>query len=423
MRIFSFVASLFSFAFLLSCHSQSDLGYNLLPDDDKINPQIIDTFSIEVYTMPDDTISSNYVNTLLLGEYNDPIFGFSKAGFVSQFGLSESPGFSSSDIPDSVILTLTLDTNAVSYYGNTQTPQTFMIYRLPNSFNSDITYSSDQDTSFLASGDLLGSFTYNFSESVDTLHIPLDISLASVFFNADANFYSTTESFLDLFKGIYVSSHAPDGNGAIHKFKVSSHMAIWVYYHKNGTSEPQDPFIVTSNLSALKKFNLFHHDYSNTVFYDQIGDESSPQDSVAYIQAMGGLRVKIKIPHLEDLKALGEIAIYRAELIVKTAPSNLTLDSQYKPLRYMHLAGLGQESEFYLFPEYQSGTSYLPEAFENNEYRFDIASYVRDVLDGTIQNNGMWLFPFASSDNYTRSIITTGNHSNKMKLIFSYVKL
>ncbi len=423
MRIISFVAYLFLFAFLLSCHSQSDLGYNLLPDDDKINPQIIDTFSVEVYTMPDDTISSNYVNTLLLGEYNDPIFGYSKAGFVSQFGLSESPGFSSTDITDSVILTLTLDTNAVSYYGNTLTPQTFKIYRLPNSFNSDITYSSDQDTSLLVSGDLLGSYTYNFRESVDTLHIPLDISLGSVFFNADANYFSTTESFLDLFKGIYVTAHATDGNGAIHKFKVSSYMAIRVYYHKNGASEPEDPFIVTSNLSAVKKFNLFHHDYSTTSFFEHIGDETSTQDSVAYIQAMGGLRAKIKIPYLDKLKSLGEIAIYRAELVIKTAPSNLTYESQYAPMNYMQLAGVDDENEFYLIPEYYSGTAYLPQNIETGEYRFQMASYVQDVLAGTVENKDLWLFPFASSDNYTRTVITTGKHSNKMKLIISYIKL
>jgi hypothetical protein len=73
--------------------------------------------------------------------------------------------------------------------------------------------------------------------------------------------------------------------------------------------------------------------------------------------------------------------------------------------------------------EYYTGASYLPTTLETDAYRFEIASYVKDVLDGTIENNGIWLFPYAASDNYSRSVITTGSHSDKMKLIISYVKL
>jgi hypothetical protein len=411
------------FVFFFSCRNQSDFGFDILPEDDKNKPEIIDTFSIEVYTMPEDTITANNASTLLLGEYIDPIFGQSKASFVSQFGLSDYPDFTPTDIVDSVILTLTLDTNEVNYYGNIVTPQLLKIYKLPSDFDSEETYHSNHDLSDFNTGEILGTYNYTYDSAIDTLHIPLDPSLAESFFNADESIFSTSEDFINFFKGIFVTTNCMGHNGAILKFKVSSYTAIRVYYHKAGTTVAEDPFIITSNLLAAKKFNLFQHDYSSTSFLNQIGDETSPQDSVAYLQSMGGLRVKIKIPHLEDLKSLGEIAVFRAELVVNTAPSTLTYDSQYTKMKYTMLAGIDLENEFYLLPEYYSGTSYLPNALETDEYRFEIASYVREVLDGTIQNNGIWLFPYAASDNYTRSVITTGNHSDKMKLIISYVKL
>jgi hypothetical protein len=422
MRKLFFLAYIFGILFIFSCHPESDLGYNILPDDDKIKPQITDTFSIKVYTVPEDTISSNYVSTLLLGEYTDPVFGYTKAGFVSQYGLSNSPNFETDHVGDSVILTLTLDTNEVNYYGNISIPQTFKIYKLPNNFDTDTTYYSNQDPSIFT-GDLIGEFEYQFSHNIDTFQIPLNASLAQEFIDADEEIYSSTASFTDFFKGIYVTSECLDGNGAILKFKVTANSTISIFYHDNDTEQDTLEYKIYSNLTTVKKFNLFEHDYSETTFFDNIGNESSPQDSVAYIQSMGGLRAKVVIPFLENLKTLGNIAIYRAELIVKTAPSSLTYENEYSAIQNMLVAGKENNDDYYLLPEYYYGNSYLPVAYEDDEYKFEIAGYIRDVLEGNTENNGLFLFTYAGSDNYNRSVISTGSHSDKMKLIITYAKL
>lgn len=422
MRKIFYAFIMTSIIFLIACHKDSNLGYDILPGDDIIHPEIIDTFSIQVYTMPEDTILANYASTLLLGEYIDPIFGRTKAEFVSQFGLSEYPTFNSGSIVDSAFLQLTLDTNAVHSYGTQTAPQIIKVYRLPDSFDSEKDYYSNHDTSEFMSGDLIGIYNFDPSSEDVSIRIPLYTSQIESFIEAPESVWSSSESFIDFFKGIYVTSQCDDGDAAIYKFKLSSGTIIRMFYHEDGIADV-DSFSVSANVSAAKKFNLFQHDYSSTSFYDQIGDDQSPQDSVAYVQAMGGLRVKIVIPGLAQLKEMGDIAIYKAELIVKTAASSYTYDTQYEKMKYMVLAGIDPENEFYLLPEYFTGTSYLPQGLEDNEYRFQIASYIRELIDGDTENDGLWLFPYAASDNYTRSVITTGNHSTPMKLIITYTKL
>ena len=59
----------------------------------------------------------------------------------------------------------------------------------------------------------------------------------------------------------------------------------------------------------------------------------------------------------------------------------------------------------------------------NGEYRFDIANYIREIMNEDIQNKGLYLFPVTGSENFNRSVITSGRNSNRMKLIITYTKL
>lgn len=413
---------------IFSCQTKTNIGYGILPEDDLINAEIIDTFSLNVYTLSMDTLATSGVSDLLLGEYFDPIFGYSKASFVCQFGLNEYPAFyqESSHIADSAVLTLILDTTAINYYGNNQADHRIKIYRLENDLDST-TYYANQDPTEFMTGNLIADETININSGSDQVKIILDQSVAEDFLDAENEVFTESANFIDFFKGIYVMSETENTRPeAIYKFSVSSESVLTIHYHfDNDTLPPGDPleFKVTVNSSSAKRFNMFEHDYTGVSFENNIDDEDSPQDSVAYIQGMGGLRTKIYIPHLEALNELGDIVIYRAELVVKTAPSYLTEENTYSAIENMLIAGHSTEYEYYLLPEYISGSSYLGEAYSDNEYRFDIAAYIRNILDGTAENNGFYLFPSAGNVIFNRSVITTGDHSDKMKLYITYSEL
>lgn len=414
---------------IFSCQTKTNIGYGILPEDDIINADIIDTFSLNVYTLSMDTLSTSDVSDLLTGEYIDPIFGYSKASFVCQYGLNEYPIFSqeSDHIADSAVLVLVLDTATISYYGNSQTAHSFQVYRLANDLDSDTTYYSNHDPSEFMTGDLIADTTLIVNLDSTHLRITLDPSIAAEFLDADDDVFASSENFIDFFKGVYITSDydisgSNDYNGSILKFNVNSESVLNIYYHHPDGTVPLDPFKVTAN-SSVVRFNLFEHDYTDVSFEANIDDEESPQDSVAYLQAMGGLRVKVKIPYLENLKDLGDIAIYRAELVIKTAPSNVTFENSFPAIDNMIIAGYSPEFEYYLLSEYLTGSTYLGEDYTEGEYRFDIAAYIRNILDGDTENNGLYIFPSAGKKHFNRSVITTGNHSDRMKLYITYTKL
>ncbi len=409
---------------IFSCETKTGIGYNILPEEDKLDYNIIDTSSIEVYTLLMDTLASDKTSTLMLGVYTDPIFGTSKSSFVCQFGLSEHPLFTDEHIIDSAVLSIPLDTLNLKHYGNSENIQHLTVYMIGNDLVKDTTYYGNYDSPYVISS----SDTIIGQKDIVSKNIPdsiISIKLTQEFANKIASLKSdviSADNYKKFLKGIYVKAESIGNDGAIIKLKVNSDFNIKVYAH-NGANEYI--YKTSANMSSNIRFNIFEHDYSSQSFYSQIGNESSPQDSVAYIQSMGGLRTKIKMPFITDLKELGDIVIYRAELVVKTAPDYLSFENTYPAIDAMTLIGYSPENEYYSLREFISGGRYLGVGYnkDNGTYKFDIAGYIRDIIDGNIENNGLYLFTQFGNNKNSRAIITTGNHSNRMKLYISYAKL
>ena len=410
---------------IFSCETKTDIGYDILPDDDILDLNITDTTSIDVYTLLMDSLATDNVNTLLLGEYIDPIFGYSKASFVCQYGLVEYPYFTLDHTYSSVVLTLPLDT---SIYGNIANVQNITIYRLENNLDEDATYFADHNPDEFTLGTIIGELSYTPNPTDTAIYIPLSQAFGEELFdlptNAPDSIFNDSIFKADYFSGIYVKTESADKDAAIIKTAINTESVITVLAEKIDDSETViDSFRITSNLSSNIRFNMFEHDYSTTSFYNQIDDETGEPDSVAYVQAMGGLRTKIIFPFIEDLKELGDIAIYRAELIINTESPSITDEANFPVIEDMLLAGYDPENEYYLLSEYISATGYIGVAINENSYSFDIAGYIRDILDRNIENNGLLLFAYSGSTNFGRTVITSGNHSNKMKLYITYAKL
>ena len=116
------------------------------------------------------------------------------------------------------------------------------------------------------------------------------------------------------------------------------------------------------------------------------------------------------------MKKLGRIAILRAELVVRTAPETDTNESQYKALERLRLFRNYGDTSVVILREYSSSTGYNSVEYKDGLYRFDIAYHIKSLINGDIENHGLFLIPASGNENFTRSIITTGKHSNRMKL-------
>jgi len=404
---------------IFSCETDTDIGYSILPENDILNINIIDTSSVSVFTISMDSVATNNVSTLLLGEYIDPIFGYSKASFVCEYGFVTSPKFTSSHVVDSAVLYLVPDTINLNHYGNFSNNQNITVYELENNLY-DTTYYSNYSPSTFLSGAIIGQKSYNPKVTDTLVAIKLQNTFAQKFTLNNLATDISIDDFKSFFKGVYVASETTGDDGAILKYKINTDALIKVYSH-NGSTEYI--FNLTSNLATNIRFNLFEHNYSSTEFYTTIGNETSTQDSVAYIQSMGGLQIKIMFPNIKKLKNLGDISINRAELIINVAPAMLTFESEYSVIDRMVLTAYDPNDGSFFLSEYISGSTYRNVAINDGSYRFDIAGYIRDILDETIENNGLLLLPGFGSTDIKRSIITSGKHSDKMKLVISYTKL
>ena len=77
-----YIASLFLIFSIVSCSKPAgEIGAIIQPEDSKLDVSWTDTAMIYAYSIPDDTVRTDGLSTILLGSMMDPTFGHTTAGF------------------------------------------------------------------------------------------------------------------------------------------------------------------------------------------------------------------------------------------------------------------------------------------------------------------------------------------------------
>ncbi len=405
---------------IFSCQNSTNIGYQILPEEDLLKTQITDTLSIEIHTISTDSIRTSGVSELLLGEYTDPVFGYTNASFVTQFAMAQSVNFSRTDIVDSIVVSLPYNQGYNNLYGNPNAVQNVEVYKIEAVLDDTKTYYNTENPDQYAN-ELIGtkSFIPNTADSI--LNITLSNTFGYYLLTADESYFATSEDFRSLFKGLYFTSKSQNDDGAIMKFDINQDFVITLYFHDEAGNSAE--YKITANNSANIRFNMIEHDYSTANFAGPVDDESLPQDSVAYIQSGGGFIARIKIPYLKELQKSESIVINRAELVINSAAESSSFESEYPAVERMFIANYISGDSALLIPDYTASSSYTGESYVDETYKFDIAAYIQNILDGTTESNGLNLYPASEGNDVSRTVITTGNNSNPTKLIITYTKL
>ena len=128
-------------ATLISCKKKEyQLGSDVIDQETLLEGTSVDTFDINSYTILEDSIISDNASNVLLGSYNDPLFGEFSSSFYTQLrlaGVDPNFGDPSSIVIDSFVLGL----EYLGYYGELD-EQTFEVYELNESLSIDSTYYS-----------------------------------------------------------------------------------------------------------------------------------------------------------------------------------------------------------------------------------------------------------------------------------------
>ena len=419
-----------------SCTETDELGLHLVDNRAQINT--VDTLSINVMTVPDDSVAMNFGVGNVMGIINDPVFGNTKANIFTQTRLPENDLFLGEDpVLDSLHLVLMYFDN---YYGDLQTFQRLQVYELSESFpdrdtlfsNLHIPYHPDPITK-----DPEGFYFRPLPQDsvvVDTLmqppqiRIPLNDEFGQRFIDANEDeAYVNVPNYLEEFKGLYVvmDDHI-EGIGSKYRINMlEPRTSLELFYQtEEDTVSQMQRFPI--NEFARRSTRIEHQGYEdvNEALRRQIehGDQEMA-DSLLFVQSLGRLRADIELPYLKTLADIPRLLINKAELIVPVDESFLT--EELPAVEQLLLLRKDDEGYLHFLDDYFMGAGYFGGQLDENnmQYRFNISKHVQQVMDGHTQNDKLVMVVTGSSDNMGRVVLHgPGRTDNPMRILIYYTE-
>ncbi|MBT3209169.1 MAG: DUF4270 domain-containing protein [Bacteroidetes bacterium] len=409
------------FLFFQSCQEENQLGYNLVPDGDKI---ILHSDSLSVVaasTITDHLITTDERSLCLLGSCEDPVFGSSKAEFVTEFRLSKNAvRFGSNPVIDSIFLYL----DYAGYYGDTSIMQNIKIHKLSENINDTLTYFSNSHVSFEPA--FFNKYYKPLPSDTNNLKIKLPDELGQELLDLDTTFLEDNDSFKDAFKGLYFSTDQI-GASIVYFDLLSSVSKITLYYSNDTSILDGDTLSFDFLLNEYcARFNIYDHQFQNTNISQYLNVEDADH---IYLQSMGGLKAELQFPFadtwLETVAETEQVAIAKAELVF-SIKENTT--NKFSPPEKLILElidrneGFDAPSDYYIdsnvenyyFNGYIDSTDYT--------YSINITQYFQDLIDQNIENKGLFLLPSKSKVSANR-VILNNSGNNKILLKLTYTKL
>jgi len=323
---------------VISCGTDSDAGEFVVGSDylavgNKVI--LIDTVTVEMSTINFDSLVTSSQNRILIGNYEDPIFGKVKSNSYFQLASSSyALNTSGSDtettnyVFDSIAMVLKYDNY---YYGDTTKVQTFDIHRLtqkvkPNtddkSFynNSSLTYSDES----------LGTISYKPRPiEKDSINIKMsDAFGAALFQKLKKREITDFDSFNEYLKGL-VLVPSTSNSASVVGFHVTT-SKVRLYYSKYQGDAEEVPFILDFTITdATKQFNAISSDKRGTIL-ENLPVSSSKLSSAltnrqGFIQSGSGVACRIDFPNVKQLKHISANgAIVDAQILLKPVTNSFS---------------------------------------------------------------------------------------------------
>ncbi|MBE9511067.1 MAG: DUF4270 family protein [Bacteroidetes bacterium] len=401
---------------LTSCDDEGTLiGENLQPQNDKFSVNYYDEFPVEVYTGLLDSLRADETVLAIAGEFIDPVFGTTKADFITQVRLSDSLVFSEEPVIDSLIVFL----EVAGSYGDTNSIMEINIHELKKDVYPDSAYYSNLNQEGLYYEDVVGSANYN---AYDTL---IKIYMNNTFIEkikANTSVLVKQDEFLQKFKGLYFTSDIQAGNGTLTNFNLlslSTDMVLFFHYPSSDTLFYNYIFSISQSSARI---NMYSHDFSTADPAYSIGHlNDNIEDSVSYIQGLAGAFTKLKFPTLENWRDSLPIAINKAELVVNLS-SDDPYSSEYTPPEYLDIKTRDEDGNFNTVYDLVLGREYFGGNLQEGIYIFNISDFVHKYLNEYYNDPTLYIFVNADYYRANRAVLCGYNHSGKVELKMTYIK-
>ncbi len=445
-----------SLVIINSCKKANLIG---LDNTDIITGTVTDTVTIFTKTVLDVPVrvdnnfiigsgfSANVLNTQrLIGYLNDPIFGETEAVFYSQIRTGTSMvDFGGNPTLDSAVIILPYN----GFYGDLNSSFRLNVYELNEAMVDTARYFSDRTFAKKAQIIATKQFKARPNDSVlinvvrrgrkDTvlnqepqIRIPMNTAFASsTFVNAPAGTYANQTALNEYFKGLVfeIDKNQTTGAGGIIAVNaVNFNNARITFYYRTVTDGALDTinnsFFIDRVTAQSSKFTS---NFAGTPVGTALANTSVNQ-SVGYIKPLNGVKTKITFPFLQNLKNQGNIAINKAELLIKIQPGSDSQPYTVAPFIYMN-RGFMPSGNAIEVPDGDIFDLRFRNDFDGRYdplekvYRLNVTRLIQDLLTGKITDENLFLTLQNTATSAERLVINGGNAGvNSIKLRITYTQ-
>jgi hypothetical protein len=442
LSLFATSASiLILFLLFSSCKKDPDqIGLDVQPNSDRLNVAYSDTSSLLVYSVLDDSVITSKYSIMLLGSIYDPIFGKTTASIYSKVWLSNnSVTFGTNPVADSLVLILPYK----GYYGDTITQQKLYVYELNEGLSNDSNYYSNRSLNYINTNIAQNPGGFDFYPRPNSyvtigsttnnpkLRISLDLVYAQQKFIAKSGQVELSDNanFTSYLKGLLIKAAPINAvnTGSLNYFDFSSGASKLVLYYHNDTDTTSFEFRMNSDSAC---FINYTHDYSlaSSDFKNQvINKDTTLGNQTLYLQADGGVKTLIKFPNLKNYISSGRIIINEAELVMTNAESS---SGNFLPPDRITLRYKGSDGYDHFIPDNTNllgddvtfGGYYDP---TKKEYRFRIKNYLQQLIDGGLEDNGIFVKVYGWAFKGNRVVLNGAGNTipNRFRLRLIYTKI
>ena len=417
---------LISLFILNSCKNQDSVGLGVNPSS-QINGKLVDTSTIFVNTVRDDSVVTSGIGKNPLAWFNDPVFGTTESNLAASLSL---PGASGYALPSG---TITIDSIRLvmpfidGFYGDSVASNYKLnVYQLTEKYDETKGYYNNKTWKYNSSN-LLGSLTFKARthDSVKIyniitgkpdslikvpaqLRVPINNSfIISNFFNASSATLSSNSVFQSIVKGLYITldKNQTTGAGGILMFDKGDTLSVYCKINNGIVVDTTQIKLPITGLAA----NIIHT-YSATINAALL--PSSTSANTFYLQGLGGLRTRISFPNFfanlrnDLLKRDSDIVINRAELVITPATVPNSPNSQNRPIPRITMYQLDLAHQRIAL---QDGSASDPRSggpgvfggvysSKANQYHFIVTAYLQDLLLKKTLDYGTYIAPIDTTN-------------------------
>lgn len=336
-----FILMLFFAITILSCGTDTDAGEFVVGSDYlALNNKVvlIDTVTVDISTINFDSLVTSSQNRILIGNYDDPIFGKVKANSYFQLASGTytlNNGGSDTEavnfVFDSISMILKYDNY---HYGDTTKVQTFDIHRLTQKVKPNVDDASFYNNSSLSYDEKsIGTISYRPRPiEKDSINIKMDDAFGEAIFQKIKKREITDfDSFSEYLKGLVIVPSTSNSSSVI-GFNVAT-SKVRLYYSKYQADTEETPYVIDLTIQdATKQFNSISLDKTGTLLQNLPVSSSKLSSSLTnrqgFIQSGTGVACRVDFPNIKQLKYISDKgAIVDAQLILK--PVNNSYSEQY----------------------------------------------------------------------------------------------